>query len=228
MLTQKMSGIFDCRAYDQSGKLTHDQRKMLADTDNITFSALIPIDQVPDMFKPDVEHKLGKTLAQVNSETNNQKGDPCRITSSKAEKAKAKAENREPVADVVAVKFKIGANAKWFDKFAKPCARPTNAELEANRYNVQIDFTRKAKDPSNPLKPSGYWVNNIMISPIESNPFSGQAFEEGGDDDTDPDASPKDGALPGALAVPGAQAQAATAPKANQVGTNEEGDDLPF
>lgn len=211
MLTPKMGGIFDCRAYDQSGKLTHDQRKMLADTDNVTFSALIPIDQVPDMFKP------GGQLDEY-----------AKPKSSKKEREAAKAENREAVLDVVSVKFKIGANAKWFDKFAKPCARPTNAELEANRYNVQIDFTRKAKDPSNPLKPSGYWVNNIMISPIESNPFSGQAFEEGGDDDTDPDASPKDGALPGALAVPGAQAPAATAPQANQGGTNEEGDDLPF
>lgn len=213
MLTQKMGGIFDCRAYDQSGKLTHDQRKMLADTDNVTFSAFIPIDQVPDMFKP------GGQLDEY-----------AKPKSSKKEREAAKAENREAVLDVVAVKFKIGANAKWFDKFAKPCARPTNAELEANRYDVQIDFTRKAKDPSNPLKPSGYWVNNIMISQIESNPFSGQAFEKGGDDDTDPDpdASPKDGALPGALAVPGAQAPAATAPQANQGGTSEEGDDLPF
>lgn len=211
MLTPKIGGIFDCRAYDQSGKLTHDQRKMLADTDNVTFSALIPIDQVPDMFKP------GGQLDEL-----------VRAKASKKEREAAIAQGREAVLDVVSVKFKIGANAKWFDKFAKPCARPTNAELEANRYNVQIDFTRKAKDPSNPLKPSGYWVNNIMISPIESNPFSGQAFEEGGDDDTDPDASPKDGALPGALAVLGTQAPAATAPQANQGGTNEEGDDLPF
>lgn len=211
MLTPKMGGIFDCRAYDQSGKLTHDQRKMLADTDNVTFSALIPIDQVPDMFKP------GGQLDEL-----------VRAKASKKEREAAIAQGREPVLDVVSVKFKIGANAKWFDKFAKPCARPTNADLEAKRYNVQIDFTRKAKDPSNPLKPSGYWVNNIMISQIESNPFSGQAFEEGGDDDTNPDASPKDGALPGALAVPGAQAPAATSPQANQGGTNEEHDDLPF
>lgn len=217
-----MGGIFDCRAYDQSGKLSHDQRKMLADTDNVTFSALIHIDQVPDMFKK----KL--TLETPITELLDKFDDFVVPKSSKKEREAAKAENREPVADVVAVKFKIGANARWFNKNAKPMQRPTNAELEANRYNVQIDFTRKAKDASNPLKPSGYWVNNIMISKIESNPFSGQAFEEGGDDDTDPDASPKDGALPGALAVPGAQAPAATAPQANQGGTNEEGDDLPF
>ena len=212
MLTPKMGGIFDCRAYDQSGKLAHDQRKMLADSDNVTFSALIPIDQVPDMFKP------GGQLDEY-----------AKPKSSKKEREAAKAENREAVLDVVSLKFKIGANARWFNKNAKPMQRPTNAELEANRYNVQIDFTRKAKDASNPLKPSGYWVNNIMISPIESNPFSGQAFEEeSGYDDTDHDANPKDGALPGALAVPVAQQPAAAAPQANQGGAQEAGDDLPF
>lgn len=211
MLTPKMGGIFDCRAYDQSGKLAHDQRKMLADTDNVTFSALIPIDQVPDMFKP------GGQLDEY-----------AKPKSSKKEREAAKAENREAVLDVVSLKFKIGANARWFNKNAKPMQRPTNADLEANRYNVQIDFTRKAKDASNPLKPSGYWVNNIMISPIESNPFSGQAFEEECGYDDDHDANPKDGELPGALAVPGAQQPAAAAPQANQGGAQEAGDDLPF
>ena len=212
MLTPKMGGIFDCRAYDQSGKLSHDQRKMLADTDNVTFSALIPIDQVPDMFKP------GGQLDEY-----------AKPKSSKKEREAAKAENREAVLDVVSLKFKIGANARWFNKNAKPMQRPTNAELEANRYNVQIDFTRKAKDASNPLKPSGYWVNNIMISPIESNPFSGQAFEEEvGYDDTDHDTNQKDGAIPGALAVPDAQQPVAAAPQASQGGAQEAGDDLPF
>ena len=51
MLTPKMGGIFDCRKYDQSGKKTHDQRELLADTDNVTFSALIHINDVPEVFK---------------------------------------------------------------------------------------------------------------------------------------------------------------------------------
>lgn len=160
MLTPKISGIFDCRKYDQSGKVPHDQRPLLADTDNVTFSALIPIDQVPEVF-------------MVNGELDTF----ARPKASKREREAAAAEGREPVCDVVSIKFKIGANAHWFDKFAKACDRPTNAELEANRYNVQIDFTRKEKDASNPLKPSGYWVNNIMISKLEANPFEGQAFE---------------------------------------------------
>lgn len=161
MLTPKFGGIFDCRKYDQSGKLAHDQRQLLADTDNIAFSAIVPADAVPDVFM-----------------VNGQLDEFARLKASKREREAAAAEGREPRLDAVVVKFKIGANARWFDATAQPMQRPTNAELEANRYNVQIDFTRKEKDPSTPLKPSGYWVNNIMISKIESNPFVGQAFEQ--------------------------------------------------
>jgi hypothetical protein len=161
MLTPKFGGIFDCRKYDQSGKLAHDQRQLLAETDNIAFSAIVPADAVPEVFM-----------------VNGQLDEFARPKASKREREAAAAEGREPRLDVVAVKFKIGANARWFDASAQPMKRPTNAELEANRYQVQIDFTRKEKDPAQPLKPSGYWVNNIMISKIESNPFVGQAFEQ--------------------------------------------------
>ena len=201
MLTPKMGGIFDCRKYDQSGKKTHDQRELLADTDNVTFSALIPINDVPEVFK-----------------VNGNLDEFAKPRASKKEREAAKAENREPVCDVVSVKFKIGANARWFNKNAKPMQRPTNAELEANRYNVQIDFTRKAKNDENPLSPSGYWVNNIMVSPIEQNPFAGQAFEES--DDADPDPDQRDGALPGAIPT--------GAPQEKPIGATEEADDLPF
>ena len=180
MLTPKICGIFDCRKYDQSGKLAHDQRQLLADTDNVTFSALIPIDQVPDVFKK----KL--TLETPVTELMDKFDNFVVPKSSKKEREAAKAENREPVCDVVSVKFKIGANCKWFDKYAKPCARPTNAELESNRYMVQLDFTKKEKDLAQPLKPSGYWVNSIMINPIEANPFAGQAFEEDNDTENEP------------------------------------------
>lgn len=180
MLTPKMGGIFDCRKYDQSGKLAHDQRQLLADTDNVTFSALIKIDQVPDIFKKKI------TLETPVTELMDKFDDFVVPKSSKKEREAAKAENREPVCDVVSVKFKIGANCKWFDKYARPCARPTNAELESNRYMVQLDFTKKEKDLAKPLKPSGYWVNSIMINPVEANPFSGQAFEEDNDHENEP------------------------------------------
>lgn len=165
MLTPKMSGIFDCRKYDQSGRLEHSQRPMLADTDNVAFSAIFPLDQVPEVFKPNGE--LDPML---------------RMKASRKEREAAQAEGRQPVADVVVVKFKVGANTKWFDKFAKECKRPTNAELEESRWNVQIDFTRREKDDANPLKPSGYWVNCIMVAKVENNPFEGQAFEAAADD----------------------------------------------
>lgn len=180
MLTPKIGGIFDCRKYDQSGKLAHDQRQLLADTDNVTFSALIPIDKVPDVFKK----KL--TLETPVTEMLDKFDDFVIPKSSKKEREAAKAENREPVCDVVSVKFKIGANCKWFDKYARPCARPTNAELESKRYMVQLDFTKKEKDLAQPLKPSGYWVNSIMINPIEANPFAGHAFEEDNDHENEP------------------------------------------
>ena len=172
MLTPKICGIFDCRKFDQSGKLAHDQRQLLADTDNVTFSALIPIDQVPDVFKK----KL--TLKTPVTEMLDKFDDFVVPKSSKKEREAAQAENRQPVCDVVSVKFKIGANCKWFDKYARPCDRPTNAELESKRYMVQLDFTKKDKDLAQPLKPSGYWVNSIMINPIEANPFAGQAFDD--------------------------------------------------
>lgn len=180
MLTPKICGIFDCRKYDQSGKLAHDQRQLLADTDNVTFSALIPIDQVPDVFKKKI------TLETTVTELLDKFDEFVIPKSSKKERNAAKAENREPVCDVVSVKFKIGANCKWFDRYARPCARPTNAELESKRYMVQLDFTKKKKDLAQPLKPSGYWVNSIMINPIEANPFAGQAFEEYDDPENKP------------------------------------------
>lgn len=170
MLTPKMTGIFDCRKFDQSGKKTHDQRELLADTDNVTFSALFPRDEVPEVFL-----------------INGQLDEFARLKVSKRERLAAQAENRQPVEDVVSVKFKIGASTRWFDKHAKPCDRPTNVELEANRWNVQIDFARKGKDPANVLKPSGYWCNNIMVEKVENNPFAGQAFSPIEDADPDPE-----------------------------------------
>lgn len=174
MLTPKISGIFDCRKYDQSGKKAHDQREMLADTDNVTFSALFPIGQVPEVFMKD--GKLDEFA---------------RPKSSKREREAAARENRAAIEDVVNAKFKIGANCKWFDRFGKPMTRPTNAELEATRWDVQIDFAKKDKDTSNPLKPSGYWVNAIMVRPQEQNPFSGQEFDRQEiDDEPEPEPTP--------------------------------------
>lgn len=159
MLTPKIGGLFDVREYDGKTK-EHSARRMKADTDNIVFSAMFAKDQLPDCFK--VEGKADVMLKE---------------RASKKERNAAEAEGRQPNLDSFVASFKIGANAKWFNKYGKPCERPTNAELEEKRWNVQIDFARREKDDANPLKPSGYWVNAIMVAEIEDNPFEGQAFE---------------------------------------------------
>jgi hypothetical protein len=172
MLTPKISGIFDCRKYDQTGKKTHDQREWLSDSDVVTFSALIQIADVPECLM-----------------INGQLDEFASYKVSKRERAAAEAEGREPVADCVVAKFKIGSRTAWFDKYGKPTDRPTNEELEKNRYMVQIDFSRKEKDPSQPLKASGYWVNNIMFTVVERNPFEGQAFEVEPEPEIEPEPS---------------------------------------
>ena len=169
MLTPKMSGIFDCRAYDQTGKLDHKSRRMLSDTDNVTFSAIFALDAVPEQF-----------MQNGNLDVF------CRTKASKREREAAAAEGREAVPDVAVAKFKIGQSTKWFDRHGQACARPTNQELEDGRYNVQIDFVRREKDPNDKLKPSGYWVNAIMVAEVEDNPFAGHAFEEE-PEDADPE-----------------------------------------
>ena len=160
MLTPKMSGIFDCRAYDKTGKLDHKSRRMLSDTDNVTFSAIFALDAVPEQFM-----------------RNGNLDEFCRMKASKREREAAEAEGREAVPDVAAAKFKIGQSTKWYDRHGQACARPTNQELEEGRYNVQIDFVRRDRDENDPLKPSGYWVNAIMICKADENPFQGQEFE---------------------------------------------------
>lgn len=159
VFTPMMTGRFNCKAYDQTGKLTFDQRKMLADTDNISFGVIFPINKVPECFM--VNGKLDEF---------------CTPKASKAERERAQAEGREAVADVVTVRFKIGANCKWHGADEQPIARPTNAELDANRWNAVIAFTRKEKVAGKPLSPSGYWANGIMVEKVDENMFVGKGF----------------------------------------------------
>lgn len=169
MLTPKMSGLFDCREFDGKTK-EHSARKLKADTDNIVFSAMFLKEELPDQFK-------------VNGVP-----DPMlKERSTKKERAAAAAENRQPVLDAFVAAFKIGQTTKWFDKYGHATDRPTNEELESERWNVQIDFSRREKDPNNPLKASGYWVNAIMVAKVESNPFEGQAFEQAPEADAEQD-----------------------------------------
>lgn len=192
MLTPKICGLFDVRDYDGKTR-DHNARRMKADTDNIVFSAMFEKGSLPECFKIN-----GKPDAMLKERA------------SRKERMAAEAEGREPNLDSYVATFKIGVNAKWFDKNARQCPRPTNIELEESRWNVQIDFNRKEKDAANPLKPSGFWVNAIMIAKVESNPFEGQAFEEMQDEP--------------------AQDEPATtaAPAATDRQPSKGGDDLPF
>lgn len=169
MLTPKMSGLFDCRMYDGKTK-EHSARRLKADTENIVFSAMFLKEELPDQFK------VGGAPDQMLKER-----------STKKERAAAAAENRQPVLDAFVAAFKIGQTTKWFDKYGHATDRPTNEELESERWNVQIDFSRREKDPNNPLRASGYWVNAIMVAKVESNPFEGQAFEQAPEADAEQD-----------------------------------------
>lgn len=169
MLTPKMGGIFDCREYDGKAK-DHAARRLKADGENITVSALFLKEELPEQFR-----------------ANGQPDEFVKERATRKERKAAEAEGREPVNDAYSVAFKIGAGTRWFDRYGKPCDRPTNEELESKRWQVQIDFTRREKDAANPLKPTGYWVNSIMIAEVTVNPFEGQAFEEAPEIDPEPE-----------------------------------------
>lgn len=147
MITEKLSGFFDCRTYDK--KTERQARKLKADSENVTFTATFAADELPEAFKNDDF---------------------------------AKAYTTNDGAARFAITFKVGHNCRWFDKYGHACARPTNADLDGARYEVQIDYTRKAKTPGDDLAPSGYWANAIMYRAAEANPFA-QPFEA--DDQTE-------------------------------------------
>lgn len=158
MQTGKQTATFDCRKYNQ--KLPKEQWQMLADTDNVTCTITYALGDLPDIFK-----------------ANGQPDEFVRLYASRTERENAQHENRQPIADRVAVKFKVGQNCRWFDKFGKATTRPTNADLDGKKFEVVLDFARKAKNPNNALAPSGYWVNAIMYRAVDINPFAGQEFE---------------------------------------------------
>lgn len=166
MQTEKISGYFDVRKYDK--KVDRKDRKILGENDNITFNTSFSLADLPHMFK-----------------TGNAPDEFVKLYSSRDEVRNAEAERRDAVYDRASIKFKIGANAHWFDKFGKATTKPSNEELDGEHFDVQIDFKRRAKNPDDDKAPSGYWVNAIMIRKKDANPFAGQAFEE--EDDAEPE-----------------------------------------
>lgn len=74
-------------------------------------------------------------------------------------------------------KLKIGKWCKWCNDKGESIDRPTNADLDGKRCQVVAICSYLQKDPSNALKPSGYWVNNIAYKVVEDNPLAGVNFD---------------------------------------------------
>lgn len=148
-----MSGWFDCRKY-QAGK-ERAQRDLLADTDVITFSTSFTIEELPGCFRDAKNYDYVSFYSSKDAP--------------QGEKDRA------------AVNLKISKSCKWYDKFGKACARPSNTELDMmlsdGRFEVMIDFATLTPEASaGPLAPRGFWANSIMYQKAETNPFLGNAF----------------------------------------------------
>lgn len=203
MQTEKQTAIFDCKQYN--AKLPKEQWRVLSNDETVQLTITYPVEALPEDFKQ-----------------NGQPDEFVRLYSSKTEKENAQHESRAAVNDRAAVRFKVGANCKWFDKYGKATQRPDNTELDGKRYEVVVDFARKARNISDKLAPCGYWANAIMFREIEESPFAGKEFEKEENPTDEPAPAPDPAQAP-------AQAQAPSAPAEQK--TSEEGDDdddLPF
>lgn len=187
-MTEKKSARFDVRRYDE--RLPKEQRQILADTENVTVTITYQLAELPSQYRT----------------PQNTPDEFVRVYQSK----EAKAANAP--ADRAAIKFKVGANCKWFDKYGHETQRPTNADLEKMEVEVQICYTRKERNASKPTAPCGYWANGIMYRETGNGMFAGVEFEK---DETD---TPED-----------MDAAAAPAPQPAPAGAQDDADDeLPF
>lgn len=195
MQTGKQNAIFDCKQFN--AKLPKEQWRVLSNDETVQLTITYPLNELPDDFKQ-----------------NGQPDEFVRPYASKTEKDNAAHENRATVNDRAAVRFKVGANCRWFDKFGKVTQRPDNTTLDGKRYEVNVDFARKARSISDKLAPCGYWANAIMFKEIEDSPFAGQEFEK--EEEPEPEPTP----APSAPATPAAQAEASQ--------NADDDSDLPF
>lgn len=78
----------------------------------------------------------------------------------------------------IAYKFKIGANCRFYKPNGGQIDRPSNEDLEANRWMASIVFRSLAKDPKDDKKPCGLWASDIMLRKQEFNPFADEVEAE--------------------------------------------------
>lgn len=70
------------------------------------------------------------------------------------------------------LKFKVGTRAAWYGADGKKMDRPANADLEADRYECNIEFVAIEPDPANTKKACGLWVNAIQAMKLERYEFA--------------------------------------------------------
>ena len=73
-----------------------------------------------------------------------------------------------------AVRMKVGAKCKFFRKengAVRQVGRPTNEELDGERWNVCLDFNALHGD-STKKEASGYWLNGILLQGTQSDMFA--------------------------------------------------------
>lgn len=90
------------------------------------------------------------------------------------------------------VTFKIGPKARWYDENAHEIARPSNAELDGEKFEVRIQYREVIPAPGNDKAPRGYWVNSIQIQKVNVNPFQAFAAVSAADEVAAPAAAPAD------------------------------------
>ena len=160
MQTEKIAGRFDCKVYNP--KLPKEQWKLAADDGNVVLTVTYPLAKLPDMFK-----------------VNGQVDEFCKFYASRDEQRAAKEANRQPVADRIAVKFKVCSNCKWFDATGTKMARPTNEALDGKPVMVMVDFARKAKDATKTIRCVPTPPVLTRNSPMTSSPISGTPTRSG-------------------------------------------------
>ena len=70
------------------------------------------------------------------------------------------------------VSFKISPKCRWFDGNAQPVDRPTNLELDGQRFEVRVQYNTLRPAPNAGDKAArGYWANCIQFERVNDNPF---------------------------------------------------------
>lgn len=86
----------------------------------------------------------------------------------------AKEFERKDGSKAFAVKVKFGAKCKFFRKdngVVKQVVRPTNEELDGERWEVCLDFNTLHGDATK-KEANGYWANGILLVGTQSDMFA--------------------------------------------------------